>query len=697
MNSNSIFQRGSEWRKWDLHIHSPFTTLNNQYELDQSFEFKSSTETDKKWEYFFSKLDEFDLSIIAITDYFSINNFAQAMEKHKIFSSEVKCLLPNIEFRIAQENKDSEFIHIHVIFSSSEDTVDKIDNFLTRLPLISTDDKSLKNKYCTTQDIQEIGIEKVLITADKLKEILNNDFNEIDEYLIMGVARGYGNIRPGQNDDGRGAEYAKELDKLCHAFFGNAEDVNFYLNKIQGRSQYNLSPKAVIQCSDAHDYDSIGKNFTWIKADPTFEGFKQIIYEPEERVKIQDDNPKFIYNKAYFDSINISSELQIFENIIEENQQVYFESNSILLNSGLVTIIGGRGEGKSLLINYLSNLFDKLTNESEDEFSSNSDFKVNYAKNSVIDPDIVEYSGDENNELEFLFISQNKIKNIADKRMIGKEIKKLLDLENLLFDDNITNTIKTVRKNLDDLKDWFSEKDEDGDSYHNENFINEFMQKYNRLIESIKTSENKEKLEKYTSNIEEINQYEDLKIRLEKLIEELNTNEVKYNQEIEELNNIIPQNGQIPKIKFKPQIDILNADLNIFQVEVDKKVKENTEIKNEFESEGFSGDLTTLLSNAEKYQGNVNWANARLVEIKKKNKEYEIILKQRNSLGDLIKSEYERQRDIITEAWENIIEKIEIPEHKSLMQEILTDRNIEIKGEIVFDSRIFYQKLLMKS
>ena len=23
--------RGSEWRKWDLHIHSPFTWLHNKY------------------------------------------------------------------------------------------------------------------------------------------------------------------------------------------------------------------------------------------------------------------------------------------------------------------------------------------------------------------------------------------------------------------------------------------------------------------------------------------------------------------------------------------------------------------------------------------------------------------------------------------------------------------------------------------
>ncbi len=31
---------------------------------------------------------------------------------------------------------------------------------------------------------------------------------------------------------------------------------------------------------------------TWIKADLTFEGLKQIIYEPEDRVKIQEEKPE---------------------------------------------------------------------------------------------------------------------------------------------------------------------------------------------------------------------------------------------------------------------------------------------------------------------------------------------------------------------------------------------------------------------
>ena len=53
--------------------------------------------------------------------------------------------------------------------------------------------------------------------------------------------------------------------------------------------------KPVICGSDAHRYADYGKfpgnKATWIKADPTFNGFKQIIYEPRERVLLQELQP----------------------------------------------------------------------------------------------------------------------------------------------------------------------------------------------------------------------------------------------------------------------------------------------------------------------------------------------------------------------------------------------------------------------
>ena len=214
-------KKGSEWRKWDLHIHTPFTKLNNRgFTLSDSDNLSSVSEDDKKWEKFFKCIQNEELFVVALTDYYSIESYSKAIEKTSQFGLTGFTLLPNIEFRIAQQNKDNEFINIHVIFSNSDSVVRKINPFLARLPLVSTDDLSLRNKYCTPEDLQEIGYERAIIKFDKFCEQLLADFSPITDYIIVGVARGLGNIRPGIDDDGRAGEYAKEIDKKCHILYG---------------------------------------------------------------------------------------------------------------------------------------------------------------------------------------------------------------------------------------------------------------------------------------------------------------------------------------------------------------------------------------------------------------------------------------------------------------------------------------------
>ncbi|MBL7156468.1 MAG: hypothetical protein ISS87_02665 [Candidatus Pacebacteria bacterium] len=434
-------------------------------------------------------------------------------------------------------------------------------------------------------------------------------------------------------------------------------------------------------------------NYCWIKSDPTFEGLKQIIYEPHERAKIQKNNPDFEYDKPYFDNIKTVEEINIFENIQDNSQQVYFEKTSIPLNKNLVAIIGGRGEGKSLLVNYLANLFNKFDNESDDKFSKNVNFKVVYSKNNAQLPDTEVFIGDLENELDFLFIPQNKLKDLSEKKRVGKEIKKLLNLEDLQFDIELSNKTKDLLRDIRAIKEWFQEKDEDGDSYHNEVFIEKFKSKYEKLLKNITTKENKEKLEQYTTNIKQIKSIENLISRLNALKNQLIKTKSGLNNEISELNKILKKDNQIKDVSFPGQIDQINKNIAQYIAEKTSKEDENKKIKNDFEKSGFSGDLSSLLSNAKDYQGNVGWAEEKLKQISKNNIKLDLCLEKRSQLGKSIKKEYERQAKIITNAWKKIIDNIEDEEHKKLMKDILSDRDISISGEIVFDKDIFYRKL----
>ena len=94
------------------------------------------------------------------------------------------------------------------------------------------------------------------------------------------------------------------------------------------------------------------KERMWIKADPTFEGLKQVIYEPDERVRIQTTMP---------DDKNI---YQVIERVTLDEDG--FWKGTILLNPNLNTLIGGRSTGKSTLLKAIAAVHGSRSIDSDD-------------------------------------------------------------------------------------------------------------------------------------------------------------------------------------------------------------------------------------------------------------------------------------------------------------------------------------------
>ena len=142
------FPRGSEWRRWDLHVHTPESVLNNQFGDD--------------WDTYVYRLFKaaiaHKISVIGITDYFSIEGYKKLNveylgqpERLKVmFCDELRAdpnylekigsilVLPNIEFRIDKfvQTKSEEGLSrltMHVIFSDDVSIHDIEQNFLGNL------------------------------------------------------------------------------------------------------------------------------------------------------------------------------------------------------------------------------------------------------------------------------------------------------------------------------------------------------------------------------------------------------------------------------------------------------------------------------------------------------------------------------------------------------------------------------------
>jgi len=322
MEEEQKYNRGSEWRKWDLHVHSPKVFLNNQF---------GTTSNDD----FVNKISESGIVAVGLTNYFRFDDSELGEIKDKLTEKGI-VVFPNIEFRTQPPNKENKEMHIHVLFSDDVST-QKITNFLGRL-------KTVDQKYCKDLTPQDIGTTS--ITIDTLRNALagDEDIKHLRDYLIIACPRGQGNFRPSNSDDGRGNNFAIVVDDYSDILFGNADDTEFFLKKDRYK---NAKAKPVLSCSDAHKNDDIGTKFSWIKADVTFEGLKQSLYEPKERVVIQERNPSDSKTKRLF------IDYTTYKTSSSE-EKVYF-------NKDLNSIIGKRGSGKSTLLKNLAQKID--TNE----------------------------------------------------------------------------------------------------------------------------------------------------------------------------------------------------------------------------------------------------------------------------------------------------------------------------------------------
>ena len=307
-------EEGSIWRKWDLHLHSISTHMNNSY--------KSTT-----IEEFVKKIQDEELSAIGLTNYF---NFTDDDYTLKSALEEVGItVFLNLEIRLSYQNKEDDCCDIHIIFDSIVKKTD-IDNFLTQLKVNVEGIDILAKNLSSAGDFTQATVE-----FDKLIEVLEEESLGLREkYMIGFLSRGKGNGRTSSN-------YEK-IAKHSHFLIHSTDRVE---NIEEDRAFWLKNNKPLLQSSDAHSLNKIGTKYSWIKADLTFDGLKQILYEPYERIAIQERNPN-----------DSKTERLIIDRVTYTSPDGGNEE--IKFNSSLNSIIGSRGSGKSTLLKNIAKSID---------------------------------------------------------------------------------------------------------------------------------------------------------------------------------------------------------------------------------------------------------------------------------------------------------------------------------------------------
>jgi energy-coupling factor transporter ATP-binding protein EcfA2 len=394
-----VYEAGSEWRRWDLHIHTPESVLNNGF----------GSNWDAYVQKLFRILIEKNIAAVGITDYFTIDGHKKLSEEYlandaklqALFSTEeidkIKKILviPNIEFR-SDIFVGSNSINFHVLFSEDVSPRDIEEKFLHEIDFVYQGDPNnadrrrklkvgnlvelgtrLKGEHAAFKESPLfVGMLNAVVDDKQVSEILAHKKDIFGgKYLFALMA-----------DEDLSAVSWNSRDHLTRKTLVQKSNVLFSSNSktrdwALGKPPYVGGPakfiaefitlKPCAHGSDAHEYQYIGHpcakrgdsshncstdrvncdlRLCWIKADPTFEGLKQVLYEPEDRIAIQSADPTPLKSLQSIAEIDIQGATL--------DPELSFKDTKLPLNQALVAVTGGKGSGKTALVDLIANIYE---------------------------------------------------------------------------------------------------------------------------------------------------------------------------------------------------------------------------------------------------------------------------------------------------------------------------------------------------
>ncbi len=682
---NKDQNKGSSWHKWDLHVHTPYTNLNKKYKCSE--------------EKFIQKLCDSKIDCIGLTNYFKFNKEEFEL-KEKIEKRGIKVFY-NLEVRLDYQNKEDQCLDFHIIFSDKV-TQQEIDNFLRNADVnVGGTEKKLA-------DLEKDDFDKAVVNFDQLLECLEKESLKLrGKYLLGFLSRGHGSSRSSSN-------YEKIVKKVHFLIHSSDKQENLKKDR-EYWLEYN---KPLIQSSDAHEEEQIGKKYTWIKAEKTFEGLKQIIYEPETRVSIGEEKPQDPLYKIDSVGLNFDEEVKT-TNEQDDTPFCYAGFNETLFFSPNFTcVIGGRGSGKSTLLQLIASA---IKNKSFVKGLKHETIQ----KYIEIQPDIdimdsVEYLAQ--NEVEEFATNVSKFTEAIFNRIDSKSGGKLKELEKQTkesiekFDEQIAywqeknkleeqlKESEKIRKKYQSIVDAFTDKD-----YLDKKA--KLQAKHQSLIDLKQSKEGfwtfTKELKRVVNfdskeNMEEKNNYDkvynQLKQDICKKIEEIDTNRENgcFNSEDEKIRTLKTERevlsqeiGEFLKEKGVSDEsigDVRNANYHLANIKMNindlkHKIEETA---NKIESFSY-GDID---KNIEEFKDQIN------EELSKINSAFEEISKNHKEVKP-ITIKYRLNEDVFEEVFEDFDKLVDkgfnTQRHQSKIKEYL--KEIELKNVTGMQHAEFIEEL----
>jgi ABC-type lipoprotein export system ATPase subunit len=353
--------RGALWNKWDLHVHTPASYVQNY----------GDRESEDVWTKYFDGLASLprEITVLGINDYYSVGGYRRVREAWQSGAlPNIRLVLPVVEIRLEHlaGQSDTQRLNYHVVFSDelSPDEIER--SFLHHLIAsvggfsscvghkdgLEAFGRAVKEQAPTGSQPQGsdaiVGFHHAFVPLDKVEQALKENTVFCGKQL---VGLGYSEWDAMRWTGGGGAVKRNAAHSAQFLFGCSAvpSDHNRHVASLRA----NEINRKLIDASDAHRFADdtaadrrLGATMTWIKADETFEGLRRALQRYDERVFVGDE-PKQLTRlrtskNRFLRSVDIHKKRE------SSLPELWFD-NSVPLNPGLVALIGNQGGGKSAL------------------------------------------------------------------------------------------------------------------------------------------------------------------------------------------------------------------------------------------------------------------------------------------------------------------------------------------------------------
>lgn len=380
--------RGTAWRIWDLHVHTPASIVQHY-----------GGDTEETWERFISDLEALpeDISVIGINDYWFLDGYERVLAAKKSGRLQnLEAIFPVIEMRLEHfggtEGHLSR-VNLHVVFDpdlSAEMIKAQFIGALQPKISLSPNHAGIDWQAVITRDsLSDLGrLIKETVPEDELPHYgpdliegfnnINVKLDDVQAVLDRPQFKGRALIGIGKTEwrnikwNDKSIASKKNVINSSHFVFTAYPDTARWEEDVAELRSSNVTHK-ILDCSDAHHFSDsdqqmrLGACQTWMNTTPTLSGLAYAIEEFDRRVYVGLEPPALARIRRnperFIDRVRVSSE--------KEGHDLF--DHDLPLNSGFVAVVGNKGQGKSALLDCIA-LGGNSSRSNEFAFLSTSRF-----------------------------------------------------------------------------------------------------------------------------------------------------------------------------------------------------------------------------------------------------------------------------------------------------------------------------------